>query len=89
LTMLALLLFAVAGIIDPVTAAVLYTTKMGAEFFFLRMVIHFLRLRWNWKAFFFLQVVYPFYIVAIAVLCNFRTYHWKGRKLKALTVSSN
>jgi biofilm PGA synthesis N-glycosyltransferase PgaC len=89
LIMLALPLFAIVGIIDPVTAAFLYSCKIAAEFLFLRTIIRFLTLRWNWKAFFFLQFVYPFYTVAIAVLCNFRTYRWKGRKLNALTVSSN
>ena len=59
-------------------------TGLGAramvEFIFLRKILAFLRTPWSWRAFIFLQVVYPLYVVAIAIISNFLRYQWKGRR---------
>ena len=67
----------------------LLLAKAVAELIFLRLATPFLQVRWRWIAFVILQFLYSPYVIIIAVLSNFRGFVWKGRKLKALTVSSN
>jgi len=75
--------------IDAGVALGLWVTKAVLEFGFLKTVCHNLRPSWRWRAFLSLQLLYPLYILGIGVFSNFRTFEWKGRKLKSLTVSHN
>lgn len=56
--------------------------KSFLEFNFLQKVMLFLRSKWNWPAFIFLQITYPFYVVIIGVLANLKSPVWKGRKIR-------
>lgn len=67
----------------------LFMAKVGLEALLLTRVSRFLTVSWNWSAFLVLQILYPFYVVAIGLFSNFRSFEWKGRKLKSLTVSNN
>lgn len=53
--------------------------KMILEAAILLQVCRFLRTHWNWLAFFSLQVIYPFYVVGVAVASFFRPFEWKHR----------
>lgn len=53
--------------------------KMILEAAILLQVCRFLGTHWNWLAFFSLQVVYPFYVLAVAVASFFRPFEWKHR----------
>lgn len=56
--------------------------KMILEAAILLQVCRFLRTRWNWLAFFSLQVVYPFYVIGVAAASFFRPFEWKHRIYK-------
>ena len=56
--------------------------KIMAEYAFLKIVCAKLRVRWSGVAFLLLQVVYPLYVIIIAVASNFVSYSWKGRKIR-------
>jgi cellulose synthase/poly-beta-1,6-N-acetylglucosamine synthase-like glycosyltransferase len=70
-------------------AGLLLLVKGIIELIFLRSATPFLKVTWRWNAFFMLQLLYSPYVIIIAVLSNFSGYVWKGRKVKALTISSN
>ena len=53
--------------------------KMILEAAILLQVCRFLQTPWNWLAFFTLQVVYPFYVIGVAVASFFRSFEWKHR----------
>lgn len=53
--------------------------KMILEAAVLLQVCRFLKTRWNWLAFFALQVVYPLYVVGVGVASFFRPFEWKHR----------
>ncbi len=86
LSTIALPIFMISNQIDSQIGAVLLIAKIVVEYIFLQQVSHFLSLRWSWPAFVLLQVLYPFYVVAIGLLSNFLSFSWKGRALKSLTV---
>ena len=88
LTTLLLPLFVAFAWIDIKTCIILVLSKASFEFLFLERVTKFLSLRWNWVSFAILQVIYPVYVVFIGVLSNFKSFEWKGRKLKSLTISN-
>lgn len=56
--------------------------KMILEAAILLQVCRFLRIRWNWLAFFCLQVIYPFYVIGVAITSFFRPFEWKHRIYK-------
>ena len=66
-------------------AIFLFAVKMILEAAILLQVCSFLRIRWNWLAFFALQLVYPFYVIGVAVTSFFRPFEWKHRLYKPET----
>jgi len=66
----------------------LWLGKIFIEYIFLWKVSRFFRVSWNWRAFIFLQLVYPFYVTGIGLTANIYSFEWKGRKLKSLMVSN-
>ncbi len=89
LSVLMLLPLALLSAISPLLAVALWCCKVFGELAFLRFSRGFLQVTWRWSAFVILQFLYSPYVIIIALLCNFRGFVWKGRKLNALTVSSN
>ena len=87
-SVIALPVAALMGYIDLYTASLLIITKIGIEYLFLKKISNVLHVKWNWSAFLALQVIYPFYAVAIASISNYFSYDWKGRTLKSFTVST-
>jgi poly-beta-1,6-N-acetyl-D-glucosamine synthase len=63
-------------------ALFLIVVKLILEAAFLLQVCRFIRTRWNWLAFFSLQVLYPLYVVTIAVTSFFVPFQWKNRIFK-------
>jgi cellulose synthase/poly-beta-1,6-N-acetylglucosamine synthase-like glycosyltransferase len=57
----------------------LIVMKIILEGIALRKFCHFLKTPWSWTAFLLLQLLYPFYVVTVAVAANFLSYSWKGR----------
>ena len=56
--------------------------KLIADFTFVKKIAAFFNIK-KWSLYFlFLQLVYPFYIVYIAIVSQFKNYSWKGRILK-------
>lgn len=62
--------------------------KIFIEYIFIRKLSGFFHVPWNWRAFSFLQLVYPFYVTGIGLIANIYSFEWKGRKLKSLMVSN-
>ncbi|HET9487861.1 MAG TPA: glycosyltransferase [Chryseosolibacter sp.] len=60
----------------------LLTIKVILEAAFLLQVCRFLKMRWNWLAFFSLQVLYPFYVVGVGAASFFVPFQWKNRIFK-------
>ena len=60
-------------------ALFLISIKMILEAAFLLQVCRFLKTRWNWLAFFALQVIYPPYVIGIGIASFFRPFEWKRR----------
>ncbi len=60
-------------------ALFLISVKIILEAAFLLQVCRFLDVRWNWLAFFSLQVLYPLYTLAAGVASFFRPFEWKHR----------
>ena len=56
--------------------------KVILEAALLLQVCRFLQTRWNWLAFFALQVLYPVYVIIIAVTSFFVPFQWKNRIFK-------
>ena len=63
-------------------ALFLIVVKMILEAAFLLQVCRFLQTRWNWLAFFSLQVIYPLYVLTVAVHSFFVPFQWKNRIFK-------
>lgn len=61
------------------TNMVLILTKIFLEFLFLYAVQLFLKMKWQWMPFFALQLLYPMYVVFVAVRSNFLHPNWKDR----------
>ena len=53
--------------------------KMILEAAVLLQVCRFLKTPWHWLAFFALQILYPFYVIAVAAASFFRPFEWKHR----------
>lgn len=68
-----------------VHALFLLTIKIILEAAILLQVCSFLRVRWDWLAFFTLQLVYPFYVIGVAISSFFRPFEWKHRLYKPET----
>ena len=63
-------------------ALFLVAIKVILEAAFLLQVCRLLRTRWNWLAFFGLQIAYPLYVVAVATASFFVPFYWKNRVFK-------
>jgi cellulose synthase/poly-beta-1,6-N-acetylglucosamine synthase-like glycosyltransferase len=50
-----------------------------SDWIFLRRVTRYLKVRWNGAAFLVLQIMYPFYVVAIGLCAQVMSHRWKGR----------
>ncbi len=63
----------------------LFVLLIGVKILLETMVIYpvarFLGAKWSWFAFFVLQLIYPFYVIAIGIMSQGMTYSWKGRSL--------
>ena len=68
--------------------ASLFFLKLIVDGIFLRKIADFVKAPWKWPAFVFLQIFYPIYAVAIALISSFGTFEWKGRKLKSVGFST-
>lgn len=79
---------AMSGYINPFLATTLLLSKAGLEFLFLKRISNFLNVRWSWRAFLTLQLIYPIYVIVIATISSFFSFEWKGRTLKSFTVST-
>jgi poly-beta-1,6-N-acetyl-D-glucosamine synthase len=88
LSALLLPLFVAVGWMDIKTFLILVLSKASVEFLFLKRVTRFLSLPCNWVSFAILQVIYPLYVVFIGFISNFKSFEWKGRKLRPVTVSN-
>lgn len=71
----------VFGAVD-LQALFILTIKMILEAAFLLQVCRFMQTRWNWLAFFALQVLYPLYVLTIAAGSFFVPFQWKNRIFK-------
>ncbi|HEX6226129.1 MAG TPA: glycosyltransferase [Chryseolinea sp.] len=76
----------VSSVIDP-GVTILFLFKFIIEWIFLKKVADFVKVKWNWSAFVFLQIFYPVYAIWIGVISSFTSFEWKGRRLNSLTVS--
>ncbi|MEX2235735.1 MAG: hypothetical protein WD824_26490, partial [Cyclobacteriaceae bacterium] len=63
-------------------ALFLMVVKMILEAAFLLQVCRFLGTHWNWLAFFGLQILYPLYVVVVAIASFFVPFEWKNRFFK-------
>lgn len=54
--------------------------KIMLEAWVLILFCRFLQIKWDWGAYLLLQIIYPVYVVAVALGANFLTYEWKGRR---------
>ncbi len=59
----------------------LLVTKIFLEGLFLIAVSRFLRQKFHVHAFFFLQIIYPVYVVVVGILSNVVRVSWKGRSI--------
>ena len=75
------------GWIDVGFGVLLLFVKVIVEGIFLKKIAAFVKVPWKWSAFIFLQIFYPIYAVWIGLISSFRTFEWKGRKLKAVAFS--
>jgi len=73
----------------PLTGLMLWLCKALVEFVFLWRVSVFLHVSWHWPSFFFLQPVYPIYVLVIGLVSNFFSFDWKGRKHKSILAGVN
>lgn len=78
----------VVGWLPAKVFSVLMGTKLLVEFLFLYQVFNFLKLKWSWTSFLALQFIYPFYVFAVAVLSQKKSFVWKGRTTKQGTESN-
>ncbi len=70
-----------SNVVDKRQMVLLLSFKWVLEFLFLYAVHLFLRVKWNWFAFLALQILYPLYVIAMAITTLFSSAHWKGRNL--------
>jgi biofilm PGA synthesis N-glycosyltransferase PgaC len=59
--------------------SILLLIKIAMEAVLLTRFCTFLQVRWNWPAFFCLQLIYPVYVIAVSFLSTAGRYKWKGR----------
>ena len=78
----------VVGWLPAKVFSVLMGTKLLLEFLFLYQVFNFLKLKWSWTSFLALQFIYPFYVFAVALLSQQKSFVWKGRTKKQGTKSN-
>lgn len=63
-------------------ALFLMCVKMILEGALLLQVCRFLNVRWNWLAFFALQLLYPCYVIVVSAASFFQPFQWKNRIFK-------
>ncbi len=66
---------------SPERVYFLMVVKFALEFMLLYPVSFFLQIRWRWIPFLILQVVYPFYVISVALLAQIQSVRWKGREI--------
>ena len=71
------------GWIPVKSSMFLLALKFLFEFVFLYQVSVFLNNKWRWLAFFVLQMVYPLYVVWVALLAQHQSFRWKDRITKS------
>lgn len=79
---LSYVLLPIAGICHWITSERVYflmVVKLALEFMLLYPVTFFLQIRWRWIPFLILQVVYPFYVIAVGLLAQRQVVSWKDR----------
>jgi cellulose synthase/poly-beta-1,6-N-acetylglucosamine synthase-like glycosyltransferase len=67
------------GFLEGRVVLLLLGGKSLAEYLFFHPVVDKLKLPFPWLAFFVLQFIYPYYVVAVGLLANRGKYVWKGR----------
>ncbi|MBL6658019.1 MAG: glycosyltransferase [Flavobacteriales bacterium] len=83
LVFLANLSFVALFIKEQILALIIfYLFKAVVDFLFLRKLCRFFEYDIPFYVFFILELVYPFYIVWVAISSQFGQYKWKGRKYK-------
>lgn len=70
---------AMLGFLKVAFALLLLGSKALAECLFFQLVVRKLKLTFSWQAFFVLQFIYPYYVVAVGLLAVRGKYTWKGR----------
>jgi poly-beta-1,6-N-acetyl-D-glucosamine synthase len=78
-TWLTLIIFFAIGKTNQQLSLTLIISKIFLEFIFLYAIQLFLKIRWSWLPFFFLQFIYPIYVVVVAVKSNVARNSWKDR----------
>jgi poly-beta-1,6-N-acetyl-D-glucosamine synthase len=63
------------------TLIFLLGSKILLEYIFLFRLSFYFKLKFSLVQFLVLEMVYPFYVLYIGIMCNFSSYRWKGRKL--------
>lgn len=66
---------------DLKIAFFLIASKIVLEFIFLSKVCTFLKVKWRTNYFLLLQLIYPLYVIVIAIASNFISTSWKERKI--------
>lgn len=66
---------------DLKIAFFLIASKIVLEFIFLSKVCTFLKVKWRTIYFLLLQLIYPLYVIVIAIASNFISTSWKERKI--------
>lgn len=79
---LSYVLLPIAGWVNwilPERVYFLIVIKFALEFMLLYPVAFFLQIRWRWIPFLILQLVYPFYVIGVAILAQGQVVRWKDR----------
>ncbi len=72
---------AVCNWVLPERALFLLVVKFVLEFLLLYPITFFLQIRWRWISFLILQVVYPFYVIWVALQAQRQAVSWKDRTI--------
>jgi len=83
LSVIATFILIVAGFANAFLILI-WIVKILLELLFLKQVNNFLGNKWKWLNFILLQLIYPVYVVYIGLISNFKSFEWKGRKLKSI-----
>ncbi len=79
LSYLILLISWIVGWVPFKVGAMFLVGKLLVEFLFLYQICLFLKVQWRWTSFIALQLIYPIYVLWIALFAQGKEYIWKGR----------